>query len=286
LAGWGENRTPCMLGFIKNIHPTYAQLYYDMETHMAKSKETLTLEQFHSAQHKDIDKPVKYFREEWSQARHRHIKVHTGAHKAIWAQATILLVQKVIVVHVNLNFKQNNISDNGYKKLKYLARTGIDEYWSRFINVAGNRFMVHMKARHSDVNAIPVDLYIETNKEKYARSMNPAILGIDASFIYNKGAFQDHRANLDFKLISAHEFGHSVLMHAGGLSLSWGHKGSTNPIIQSVKLSTPGYPKKGPIDLMKYYDHEKFTANLSRRVRDTTAMEADIKRLIWGAKTQ
>ncbi len=253
---------------------------------MTENKETLTLEQFHATLHKDIDKPVKNFRKEWNQARHRHIKVHTKAHKAIWAQATILLTQKVIVVHVNLDFKQNSISDHDYEKLKYLARTGIDQYWSRFINVAGTRFMAHVKARHSDVNAIPLDLYIETDKNKYARSMNPAILGIDASFIYNKGAFQDHRADLDFKLVSAHEFGHSVLMHAGGLSLSWSHKGSTNSITQSIKSSTSGYPEKGSIDLMKYYDHEKFTANFSRRVRDTTAMKIDIKRLIWGAKTQ
>jgi len=254
---------------------------------MTKSKEMLTLEQFHAALHKDIDKPVKNFRKEWNQARHRHIKAHTKAHKATWAQATILLAQKVIVVHVNLNFKQNSISDHNYEKLKYLARTGIDQYWSRFINVAGTRLMVHVKARHSDVNAIPVDLYIETDKNKYARSMNPAILGIDASFIYNKGRLGGSgKADSDFMLISAHEFGHSVLMYAGGLSLSWGHKGSTNPMSQSVKSSTPGYPKNGAIDLMKYYDWDKSRADFDRRIRDTIAVDVDIKRLIWGAKTR
>lgn len=82
----------------------------------------------------------------------------------------------------------------------------------------------------------------------------PAFLGIDASFIYNEGAFGDHRTDLDFQLVAAHEFGHSVLMYAGGLPLSWSHKGSTNPLTQTVKTSTPGYPKSGPIDLMKYYD--------------------------------
>jgi len=55
--------------------------------------------------------------------------------------------------------------------------------------------------------------------------MNPAILGIDASFVYNKGYLGNlGRADDDFKLVEAHEFGHSVLMYAGGLPLSWGIK--------------------------------------------------------------
>ncbi|MCF6299174.1 MAG: hypothetical protein L3J01_04770 [Thiomicrorhabdus sp.] len=254
---------------------------------MTENEETLTLEKFHEALHKDIDKPVKDFREEWNEAHRRHIKVDTGAHKAEWAQATVLLNQKVIIVHVNLNFKKNGISDADYEKLKYLTRTGIDKYWSRRIDVAGTSFMVWVKAEHSFVNAIPVDLYVETDKNNYARSMNPAILGIDASFIYNKGRFgNEKRADADFMLVAAHEFGHSVLMHAGGLSLSWSHKGSTNIVTQSAKSSSPGYPEKGPIDLMKYYDPNKSPVFFERRIRDSRAMEVDIKRLIWGANIQ
>ena len=191
------------------------------------------------------------------------------------------------MVHVSLNFKKNGISDADYKKLKYLARIGIDKYWSRHIKVAGTSFMVWVKAEHSDTNAIPVDLYIATDEKNYARSMNPAILGIDASFIYNKGHFENkEKSDADFMLVAAHEFGHSVLMYAGGLSLSWGHKGSTNPITQSVKPSTPGYPEKGSIDLMKYYDPDKSTVFFDRRMRDSIAMEIDIKRLIWAGNIQ
>ncbi len=251
---------------------------------MSESKEVLTLEKFHEALHKDINKPVNFFQEKWSQAHQRHIKVHTGAHEAAWAKATVLLDKKIINVHVNLNFKQNGISDADYVKLKYLAQTGIDKYWSRHIKVADDSFMVRMKAGHSYTNAIPVDLYVEMDKNNYARSMNPAILGIDASFIYNRGWHIDTKtADFDFQLVSAHEFGHSVLMYAGGLSLSWGHKGSTNIITQSVKSSAPGFPKKGTIDLMKYYDWKKNFAKLQRRVTDSIAMEIDVKRLIWGA---
>jgi len=252
---------------------------------MTENKEILTLEKFHEALHKDIDKPVKDFRKEWNEAHRRHIKVHTGAHKAEWAKATVLLDKKIIIVRVNLNFKKNGISDVDYENLKYLTLIGIDKYWSRRIEVAGSSFMVWVQGEHNYVNAIPIDLYVETDKNNYARSMNPTILGIDASFIYNKGHFGNkERADADFMLVAAHEFGHSVLMYAGGLSLSWGHKGSTNIVTQSVKSSTPEYPVKGSIDLMKYYNQEKVSANLFRRVTDSTAMEIDVKRLIWGAQ--
>ena len=72
-------------------------------------------------------------------------------------------------------------------------------------------------------------------------------------------------------------------MYSDGLSSSWGHNGSTKPIFQSVKSTTPGYPKNGVIDLMKYYDWKKGRAAFSRRIVDTIAMEVDLKRLIWGA---
>ncbi len=65
-----------------------------MGIYMAESKEILTLEKFHEALHKDINKPIKNFREEWNQAHHRHIKVHTGAHRAAWAKAIVLLGEK------------------------------------------------------------------------------------------------------------------------------------------------------------------------------------------------
>ncbi|NOY72972.1 MAG: hypothetical protein GXP14_11460, partial [Gammaproteobacteria bacterium] len=174
---------------------------------MTENKETLTLEKFHEALHKDIDKRAKDFREN----KNQHIK----AHKAKWANATVYLNDKVIDVHVKLNFKKNRLSKVDYEKLQYLARIGIDKYWSRYIQVAGTTFRARVKAMHKhSSNSIPVDLYIETDEKKYGRSMNPAILGIDASFIYNKGRFGNkERADADFMLVAAHEFGHSVLMY-------------------------------------------------------------------------
>ncbi len=248
---------------------------------MNKNNTELTLDEFHEILHKDIKKPTKDFRGEKSLRRTR------AAHKARWAKSTVYLNQKLIRVKVYLNFKKNNITDDEYSKLKSLACSGISQYWSRNINVGDKIFRVRVVASHRSVNAIPVDLYVEKDKDNYARSMNPAILGIDASFIYNKGFYPNvNMADDEFRLVSAHEFGHSVLMYAGGMSLSWGHKGSTGVLSQSVKSSTPGYPEKGSIDLMKYYDWDKSKIQFQRRMSDSQAMKNDIKRLIWGAKIQ
>ena len=254
---------------------------------MAENNKYLTPEKFHEIIHKDINKPVLDFRKKWIHTRFRAVKAHAAPHKTSWARAMIFLKSRVINVHVGLNFKKNDLSDTDYRKLKRLAIEGISKYWSGRINLNGERFIVWVKAYHSYSGAIPVDLCIETDKATYARSMNPATLGIDASFIYNKARLvSKEKADSDFMLVAAHEFGHSVLMYTGGPFLSWGHKGSTNPITQSIKSTTPGYPKKGAIDLMKYYDWEKSRADFYRRIRDTIAFGADIKRLIWGAKIQ
>jgi len=73
-------------------------------------------------------------------------------------------------------------------------------------------------------------------------------------------------------------------MYVGGISLSWGHKGSTNAILQNVKSSTPGYPANGNPDLMKYYDATKRKPEELQRINDSIAMEIDIKRLIWSSE--
>ena len=84
--------------------------------------------------------------------------------------------------------------------------------------------------------------------------------------------------------VSAHEFGHCILMYVGGINLSWGHKGSTNVLLQNVKASSLGYPNQGKIDLMKYYNNTKNTANLKQRITRSEALEVDIKRLIWSSE--
>lgn len=253
-------------------------------------KHSLTLDIFEEHLHKAIDKPTVNYRMvrvgPSRNGRGTTLKVHNGAHKATWAKTTINSRLRTINIDVYLNFKQNSLQQGDYLKLKTLAIAGIKQYWSNTITVAGVRFNVIVNPLHkSSSDAIPVDLEIEES-ESYGRSMNPAILGIDASFIYQRGAPRATEKQVDdeFKLVSAHEFGHSVLMYTGGISMSWGHKGSTNVLLQNVKPSTPGYPSSGRIDLMKYYDTNKRSPSAFQRVKNSAAIEIDIQRLIWSSK--
>ncbi|MDO6466470.1 hypothetical protein [Pseudoalteromonas carrageenovora] len=264
-----------------------------MEAAVAKDKNNnLTLKIFEEYLHKDIDKPTVNFRMRTvgpsRQGPIRKIKVHNGAHGATWAKSTINSSLRTISINVFLNFKKNNLRDGDYKKLKGLAVDGIKKYWSNSITVAGVRFNVIVNPLHKNsADAIPVDLEIEETPD-YGRSSNPSILGIDASFKYQKGSrkagIPEEMINEEFKLVSAHEFGHSILMYVGGISLSWGHKGSSNTLLQSVKSSTPGYPKKGKIDLMRYYNETKNNADMKQRITNSIAFEIDIKRLIWSSE--
>ena len=264
-----------------------------MEAAVAKDKNNnLTLKIFEEYLHKDIDKPTVNFRMRTvgpsRQGPSRKIKVHNGAHRATWAKSSINHNLRSINIDVYLNFKQNNLRDSDYKKLKKLAAEGIKKYWSNTVTIAGVRFRVVVNALHrSSADAIPVDLEIEESSN-YSRSMNPSILGIDASFKYQKGfainGIPEKMIDEEFKLVAAHEFGHSVLMYVGGINFSWGHKGSTHSLMQSVKSSTPGFPHKGKIDLMKYYNESKNNADLKKRISDSRAIEVDIKRLIWSSE--
>ncbi|ATC82140.1 hypothetical protein [Pseudoalteromonas agarivorans] len=255
-------------------------------------KHSLTLDIFEEHLHKAIDKPTVNYRMvrvgPSRNGRGSKLKVHNGAHKATWAKTTINSRLRTINIDVYLNFKQNSLQQGDYLKLKTLAIAGIKQYWSNTITVAGVRFNVIVNPLHkSSSDAIPVDLEIEES-ESYGRSMNPAILGIDSSFIYQRGSvtagIPSKLIDDEFKLVSAHEFGHSVLIYVGGINLSWGHKGSTNILLQNVKASSPGYPNQGKIDLMKYYNDTKNTANLKQRITRSEALEVDIKRLIWSSE--
>jgi len=250
---------------------------------MAKESKELTEAKFHQILHNSINKPLTDIVDE-----DEDFPI-SKTHAVTWAKCQVNIKTKNILVDVYINYKNNDLTQAEFTKLINLSNAGIQHYWSRTISVDGVKLTTIVKVHNRNSNSIPVDLYIERDKG-YSRSMNPASFGVDASFIYNQGAFSNKRfpksaADDDFKQVSAHEFGHSVLMHAGGVSLSWGHKGSTNALTQSVKSSTPGYPASGPVDLMKYYDYDKSKgmrfSSLSKR---TKAAEIDVKRLVWGAK--
>jgi hypothetical protein len=247
------------------------------------SNSNLTTQDFHQELHKLTGKPAD-----------RYKTIHRGKqiirkkisyeHSSNWSEASVNLQAKKIDVKVYLDFQQNNLTNADYQRLVQLARDGINRYWSRSINIKGTTFVVNTTAHQRKNDSIDADLYIETSGN-YARSFNVGIFGIDASFIYNQGFYSPNtlRSDQDFKLVVAHEFGHSVLQYFGGEGLSWSHKGSTHIIPQSVKSSTPGYPTTGNIDLMKYYDRKKARVPFPTLLNNSAASEQDVMRLIWSS---
>jgi hypothetical protein len=152
---------------------------------MTSTTENVSEEIFHKYLHEDIDKPIKNSKTQWLNDRKRKSELSNRGHAAVWAETTINKRISIIIIQIYLNFKKNSLNVSEYTKLKNLACEGIKQYWTRNITVNGETYNVRAQENHRDVNAIPVDLYIERDK-KYARSMNPGTLGIDASFIYNK----------------------------------------------------------------------------------------------------
>lgn len=236
---------------------------------------------FHTAIHSSVGTPqpgVRIIHHHKNRLRRTYDRVHTSK----WATSRVNLKSRIITIDVYIDFQQNSLSIADYTRLKNLAIKGIERYWSRRINLSGHPFNVIVNVHHRRSDSIDVDLYIETSSS-YARSHNSGI--IDASFKYNQGFYRGSpsQADRDFMLVSAHEFGHSVLEFFGGTGLSWRHKDSTTLLTQSTKTSTPGYPSKGEIDLMRYYDSSKNTKPVSSGAiySRTIADEIDVKRLIW-----
>jgi hypothetical protein len=102
-----------------------------------------------------------------------------------------------------------------------------------------------------------------------------------------------------FKETAAHEIGHEILQAYYGTTFSWQHKGSSYYIPQNAKpvkgsktiidyimpdfmpeSSGEEYPKKGEIDLMKYYNN---TPNPIDQTRLIAAVD-DVLSLIWLTK--
>lgn len=248
----------------------------------------LSEQDFHDAIHTSIGTPVPGYKTT-NHPKRTIRKKYDKTHTTDWATSRINLKSKQIHIGVYIDFQQNSLSTSDYQMLKQLAAKGIERYWSRTIKLKNDLFNVMVQVHHRRSHSIDVDLYIVDDKD-YGRSHNSGI--IDASFKYNKGAFgkATHTipagkkmlvADMDFMLVSAHEFGHSVLEFFGGVDFSWGHKGSTTVVTQKAKKTTPGYPVMGNIDLLKYYNGSLPVSVLYRRSK---IEEVDVKRLVWLSK--
>jgi hypothetical protein len=95
----------------------------------------------------------------------------------------------------------------------------------------------------------------------------------------NKGWQYINADIADYKMVSAHEIGHQILLTYGGHIYSKTHKGTSHwsMIIQDPDDNATYIPKTGEIDLMKYYiDYYD--------IPRTIISEFDLLKLIWLTK--
>ena len=198
--------------------------------------------------------------------------------------------------------KKRHIRFKSQVDLRSMVFSGLKRYWSRSISVTNSQlYAVDLTAVHSEKQSMD-DIKISYNTNNaWQRSSNPgSVRGIVSLFgnfvperiVYNVGWLEDRgrwfyqrpvKADLSFKETSAHEIGHEILSAYGGETYSYGHKGSSTVVTQTVKTVANGgeaYPQQGDIDLMKYYDGRP-SRNFFNQV---IASEQDVKSLVWLAR--
>lgn len=197
--------------------------------------------------------------------------------RAAWVTSHVDSVNLRIEVEVAIRFfRARNLAADEFARLKALAAQGITRYWSRTIDYQGKDFGVRVAVTERERRALAMKVVINRDAT-FARSHNSGIVA--ARLKYNGNSYENKsRADRAFELMAAHEFGHSVLLAAGGWRHSWGHKGTAVSLLQRTRRRAPCYPQAGEIDLMCYYNGiaPDFAACCSR----TRAAASDVRALI------
>lgn len=202
----------------------------------------------------------------------------TKSHRrAAWVTARIDSAHARIDVEVAIHFlRARLLSEREFADLISLAKQGITRYWSRAITYDTKQFLVNVMVVERAHAALKMKI-VANPRTRVARSHNSGILA--ARLKYNGIAYANQSvADQAFELTAAHEFGHSVLLAAGGWRHSWGHKGTVVSLLQRTRKRAPCYPRAGEIDLMCYYNGiaPTFAACCTR----TVAASSDVRALV------
>ncbi|WP_443937638.1 hypothetical protein [Pedobacter sp. MW01-1-1] len=192
-----------------------------------------------------------------------------------------------------------------YEELENLALQGINYFWSRNsknigngVNIGSEIYEVYVDAKANKNGLAAPKIVYQTNCEE-GRSRNfeaSRILFFYEGYLYrsdwidysktherykNKG-WKYKTANIeDYKMVSAHEIGHEILLAYGGHIYSKAHKGTTtgiNMLTQDVDDDAPTIYNDGKeIDLMKYYQNYY-------DIPRTIISEFDLLKVIWLTK--
>ena len=190
-----------------------------------------------------------------------------------------------------------------YNQLLELTLKGINQFWSRKLSNIGHGvkinsidFQVEVNASANNSGLAAPSIIYQSNMEA-SRSRNFELsrkLFFYEGYLYysdwkdlnnshpyykNKGWYYQNGDEEDYKMVSAHEIGHEILLAYGGHIYSKTHKGSSHwsMIIQDPSENATLIPTAGEIDLMKYY---KNYYDIPR----TIITNFDILKLIWLTK--
>ncbi|WP_452223992.1 hypothetical protein [Lacinutrix chionoecetis] len=201
------------------------------------------------------------------------------------------------------------VRNRSFQDLETLALEGLNYHWGRNnshseaknVTIDGEEYQIFVNAINTRESAMDdVDLIFNTNR-KWMRSGNPGTVEGIVSAVgnlvsreavcYNVGYIKysngwgyvnANSEDIEFKMTSAHEIGHTILKAYGGTNYSYGHKGSVSVVTQSQSSDAKRYNKKGEIDIMPYYTdvvplsvYDKFIAS-----------QEDVLSLIWLSKLE
>jgi hypothetical protein len=190
-----------------------------------------------------------------------------------------------------------------YKDLETITLQGINQFWSRIatnigkgVKINSDNYEVYVDSKADEKGLSAPSIVYQTNVEE-SRSRNFELsrkLFFYEGYLYNSNwanfpsskifltkGWEYRTADVqDYKMVSAHEIGHEILLTYGGHIYSKTHKGTSHwsMIIQSNNQNATYIPANPTeIDLMKYYiDYY----DVSR----TVISEFDLLKVIWLTK--
>ncbi|WPO83652.1 hypothetical protein SD427_04775 [Chryseobacterium sp. JJR-5R] len=204
-----------------------------------------------------------------------------------------------------------------YQELLDITLQGINQFWSRNsknigkgVNIVSDFYEVYINANVDEQGLLAPKIVYQSNceegrsrnfeasrilffhegylyKESWKKSNPVSIFYKNRGWIYRSENTNDERNVLlnlpslidDYKMVSAHEIGHEILLTYGGHIYSKTHKGTSHwsMIIQDPDEDATYVPQTGEIDLMKYY-HNYYD------IPRTIISEFDLLKVVWLTK--
>ncbi|MCT2408073.1 hypothetical protein NZD88_11030 [Chryseobacterium antibioticum] len=221
----------------------------------------------------------------------------SGQCRTEWIDLKIDDNNKKVDVTLRVNLKDGGVIGTNppiytFSDLEKMCLNGINLYWSRMksrsristdiVTISGKEYKVEVKGINTQEKSMDDVSLVYNDSDKWLRSSNPGsvsgLLSLFGQFAPERIVYNAKEANeeRDFTLTSAHEIGHEIVKEFGGDTYSYGHEGSSNPILQSP--NTNPLPASGEVNVMEYYSDAYYDYDR------TIASEKDVLGLLWCSK--